>query len=54
MLFTTSSLLAHLLDHAGYRLLSRPQPLPDAPRPMTFDNFGVRFSVTPARRFSSA
>ncbi|MBF6174745.1 cytochrome P450 [Nocardia blacklockiae] len=48
VLFTTSTLLAHLLSAVHLRLRSHPRPTPDAPLPLTFNNFGLDFTVTPA------
>ncbi|MET8774579.1 cytochrome P450 [Nocardia sp. NPDC050713] len=48
VLFTTSTLLAHLVDAADYRLRSTPALSPDSPLPLTFNNFGLDFVITPA------
>ncbi|MBB5916028.1 cytochrome P450 [Nocardia transvalensis] len=48
VLFTTSTLLAHLVTAMEFRLNSHPRPAPDAPLPLTFNNFGLDFAVAPA------
>lgn len=48
VLFVTSALLAQLLSALELRLHSRPRPGPDAPLPLTFNNFGLDFTVTRA------
>ncbi|MFD8245756.1 cytochrome P450 [Nocardia sp. NPDC059691] len=47
VLFVTSTLLAHLLTSADFRLRSTPRPNPDAPLPVTLNNFGLDFTVEP-------
>ncbi|MEU7629704.1 cytochrome P450 [Nocardia sp. NPDC049220] len=47
VLFVTSTLLAHLLTTAEFRLRSTPQPDPNAPLPVTLNNFGLDFVVEP-------
>ncbi|MGO4613175.1 cytochrome P450 [Nocardia sp. 2YAB30] len=47
VLFVTSTLLAHLLTAAEFRLRSTPQPDPTAPLPVTLNNFGLDFAVEP-------
>lgn len=49
VLFTASTLLAHLLSALDFRLTSTPTLSPDRPLPMTLDPFGVDFAVTPVR-----
>ncbi|WP_280376477.1 cytochrome P450 [Nocardia wallacei] len=48
VLFVTSALLAHLLSALELRLRSHLRPVPDAPLPLTFNNFGLDFTVTRA------
>ncbi|WP_024803567.1 cytochrome P450 [Nocardia sp. BMG51109] len=48
VLFTTGTLLAHLLHALEFRLVSQPRPTPDEPLPLTFNNFGLSFAVTRA------
>ncbi|MDV7132957.1 cytochrome P450 [Williamsia muralis] len=46
VLFTTSTFLAHLLRGGRFTLTSTPHLSPDAPLPVTFNNFGLRFEVS--------
>lgn len=48
VLFVTSALLAHLLSALELRLRSHLRPVPDAPLPLMFNNFGLDFTVTRA------
>jgi cytochrome P450 len=45
VLFAASTFLAHMLESAQFTLMSKVKPDPGAPLPVTFDNFGLRFSV---------
>ncbi|MFI6368042.1 cytochrome P450 [Nocardia sp. NPDC050630] len=47
VLFITSTLLAHLLSTADFRMLSTPRPDPDTALPLTFNNFGIDFAIHP-------
>ncbi|WP_228792213.1 cytochrome P450 [Nocardia farcinica] len=46
VLFTTSTLLAHLLAAAEFRLRSGHRMSPQSPLPLTLNNFGLDFDVT--------
>jgi cytochrome P450 len=50
VLFTTSSVLAHLLDTFDIRLASQPKLSPSEPLPMTLNQFTLDFAVTKAAR----
>lgn len=52
VLFTTSSLLAHLLSALDWRLSSEPKPTSDQPLPMTLNQLTVEFTVAEATRVS--
>ncbi|PXX71763.1 cytochrome P450 [Nocardia tenerifensis] len=47
VLFTTSTLLAHLLTAMEFRQRAGRRLAPDAPLPMTLNNFGLSFTVRP-------
>ncbi|MEV0074885.1 cytochrome P450 [Nocardia neocaledoniensis] len=49
VLFVTSTLLAHLLRGARFELRSTPRLAPGEPLPLTYNNFGVDFAVSPLR-----
>ncbi|WP_435593108.1 cytochrome P450 [Nocardia sp. bgisy118] len=48
VLFTTSALLAHLIEAADFHSLPTPALSPDRPLPLTLDHFGLDFAITPA------
>jgi cytochrome P450 len=48
VLFTTSSVLAHLLHALDFRLSSEPRLAPDRPLPMTLNQLTLDFAVAPA------
>jgi len=50
VLFTTSSVLAHLLDTFDIRLSSQPELSPGEPLPMTLNQLTLNFAVTTAAR----
>jgi cytochrome P450 len=50
VLFTTSSVLAHLLDTFDIRLSSQPELSPGEPLPMTLNQLTPNFAVTTAAR----
>lgn len=47
VLFATSTLLANLLSALDFRLSSTPKLSPDEPLPVTLNQYGVEFAVTP-------
>ncbi|GAB2714454.1 cytochrome P450 [Nocardia thraciensis] len=46
VLFVTSTYLAQLLSRLEFGLRSQPRPTPDKPLPLTFNNFGLDFTVS--------
>ncbi|WP_280455950.1 cytochrome P450, partial [Nocardia brasiliensis] len=49
VLFVTSMLLAELVRTCTFELRSTPALDPGAPLPLTYNNFGIEFAVTPRR-----
>ncbi|WP_107657060.1 cytochrome P450 [Nocardia suismassiliense] len=54
VLFITSTLLAEMLRSMTFELRSTPTLDPAAPLPLTYNNFGVEFAVTPVHEASEA
>ncbi|PEG34193.1 cytochrome P450 [Mycolicibacterium agri] len=54
VLFTTSSVLAHLLSALDFRLTSQPRLSPQQPLPMTVNQFALDFAVAPTSAMSTA